>query len=152
MKGCYRNRLYIYAHPHTYGYMHSANICTCFPFKYISWVKSIYCTWFLLLVSLNIISSSIIHLVSISFLFFFLIPSVSVFIFFLAHLFLISTEQNIIIGRTSALQYCAGLCHTATRISHRYTYVPSLLNCSPIFPTIPPPGCHRTLGWAPCRR
>ena len=28
--------------------------------------------------------------------------------------------------RTSALQYCFGLCHTSTWISHRYTYVLSL--------------------------
>ena len=26
------------------------------------------------------------------------------------------------------LQYCVGFCHTPTRISHRYTYVPSLLS------------------------
>ena len=30
--------------------------------------------------------------------------------------------------RTIALQYCVGFCHTSTWISHRYTYVPSLLN------------------------
>ena len=33
--------------------------------------------------------------------------------------------------RTTALQYCVGLCHSSTRISHRYTYVPSLLNPLP---------------------
>ena len=34
-----------------------------------------------------------------------------------------------------ALQYCVGFCHTTTWITHRYTYVPSLLNllspCTP---------------------
>ena len=30
-----------------------------------------------------------------------------------------------------ALQYCLGFCHTSMWISHRYTYVPSLLNPSP---------------------
>ena len=35
------------------------------------------------------------------------------------------TEPN---WRIVALQYCVGFCHTSTWISHRYTYVPSLLN------------------------
>ena len=30
--------------------------------------------------------------------------------------------------RIIALQYCVGFCHTSTWISHRYTYIPSLLN------------------------
>ena len=30
--------------------------------------------------------------------------------------------------RIIALQYCFGFCHTPTWISHRYTYVPSLVN------------------------
>ena len=34
-------------------------------------------------------------------------------------------------GKIIALQYCVGFCHTATWISHRYTYVPSLLNLPP---------------------
>ena len=34
--------------------------------------------------------------------------------------------------RIIALQYCVGFCHTSTWISHRYTYVPSLLNLHPI--------------------
>ena len=33
--------------------------------------------------------------------------------------------------RIIALQYCIGFCHTSTWISHRYTYVPSLLNFPP---------------------
>ena len=33
--------------------------------------------------------------------------------------------------RIIALQYCVGFCHIATWISHRYTYVPSLLNLLP---------------------
>ena len=32
-----------------------------------------------------------------------------------------------------ASKYCAGFCHTSTRISHRNTYVPSLWNLHPIF-------------------
>ena len=30
-----------------------------------------------------------------------------------------------------ALQCCVGFCHTATRISHKYTYIPFLLNLPP---------------------
>ena len=33
--------------------------------------------------------------------------------------------------RLIALQYCVGLCHTSTWISHRHTCIPSLLNPSP---------------------
>ena len=36
-----------------------------------------------------------------------------------------------------ALQYCVGFCHTSTWISHRYTYVPSLLNFPPTSHPIP---------------
>ena len=36
-----------------------------------------------------------------------------------------------------ALQYCVGLCHTSTWISHRYTYVPSLFSL--------PLACHLIL-------
>ena len=47
-----------------------------------------------------------------------------------------STEffQNLLIfnWRIIALQCCVGFCHTSTRISHRYTYVPSLLNLPPL--------------------
>ena len=45
--------------------------------------------------------------------------------------------------RIIALQYCDGFCHVSTWISHRYTYVSSLLNLPP-HPT--PLGCHRALG------
>ena len=38
----------------------------------------------------------------------------------------------------AALQYCVGFCHTSTWISHRYTYVPSLLNLFPTSQHIPP--------------
>ena len=44
-----------------------------------------------------------------------------------------------------ALQCCVAFCHTWTWISHRYTYVPSLMNLHPT-----PPGGHRASGWAPC--
>ena len=33
--------------------------------------------------------------------------------------------------RIIALQYCVGVCHTSTRVSHRYAYVPSLLSLPP---------------------
>ena len=48
------------------------------------------------------------------------------------------------------LQCCAGFCHTAMQIRHRYTYMPSLLNLPPTLSTIPAPkvvaelpGLHR---------
>ena len=37
------------------------------------------------------------------------------------------------IWRITALQYCVGFCHTSTWISHRYIYVPSLVNLPPTF-------------------
>ena len=40
--------------------------------------------------------------------------------------------------RTLALQCCVGFCYTLTRISHRYTYVPSLVNVPPNPYPIPP--------------
>ena len=40
--------------------------------------------------------------------------------------------------RIIALQYCVGFCHTATWISHRYTYAPFLLNLPPTSHPIPP--------------
>ena len=46
----------------------------------------------------------------------------------LIYLFLIEGE----------LQYCIGFCHTSTWISHRYTYVPSLLSLPPTSHSIPP--------------
>ena len=51
------------------------------------------------------------------------------------------------------LQCYVVFCHTSTWISHRYTYVPSLLSLLPtshLPPHITPLGCHRALGWAPC--
>ena len=53
--------------------------------------------------------------------------------------------------RVIALQYCDGFCHPSTWISHRYTYVPSLLNLPPTFHPIPPLWVvteHQI--WAPC--
>ena len=52
----------------------------------------------------------------------------------------------IFIWRIIALQNFAVFCQTSTRISHRYTYVPSLLNLSP-HPT--PLDCHRAPVWVP---
>ena len=48
--------------------------------------------------------------------------------------------------RIVALQNCVGFCQTSTWISHRYIYVPSLLNLPPNtdpFPLLL--GCHRAL-------
>ena len=59
-------------------------------------------------------------------------------------------QQQIINSRIIALQNCVGFYHTSTWISHRYIYVPSLLN---LLPTLPHPtrlGCHRTWVWFPC--
>ena len=33
--------------------------------------------------------------------------------------------------RIIVLQYCVGFCHISTRISHRYIYIPSILNLPP---------------------
>ena len=52
--------------------------------------------------------------------------------------------------RIIALQYCVGFCHTATWISHKYTYVPSLLNPFSSPSPFTPLCCLRALGWAPC--
>ena len=40
--------------------------------------------------------------------------------------------------KITALQYCVGFCQKSTWISHRYTYVPSLLNLPPTSLPIPP--------------
>ena len=46
--------------------------------------------------------------------------------------------------RIIALQYCVGFCHTLAQFSHRYAYVPCLLNLPPAsHPIHPTPGCHR---------
>ena len=47
--------------------------------------------------------------------------------------------------RIFPLHCCVGFYYISTWISHRCTYVPSLLNlqCTPL-------GCHRKPGWAPC--
>ena len=125
---------YIFMHIHTHVGTCTVQIYAhAFPFKYISWVKGIYCTWFLLLVSLNIISSSIIHLMSIS-LPFFLIPSVSLFIF-LAHLFLISTEQNTIIG---GQLLCNIVLASATHQHESATGIPMSHPSWTVLPSSPP--------------
>ena len=53
--------------------------------------------------------------------------------FFFVFFFLFIFNQRII-----ALQYCVGICHTTTWVSHKYTHVPSLLNL------LPPPPPHPT--------
>ena len=40
--------------------------------------------------------------------------------------------------RITALQYCVGFCHTSAWLSHKYTYVPSLLNLPPASHPFPP--------------
>ena len=49
--------------------------------------------------------------------------------------------------RLIALQNCVSFCQTSTCISHRYTYVPSILNHLPPYPT--PLSCYRALIWVP---
>ena len=55
--------------------------------------------------------------------------------------------------RIIALQCCVGFCHTATWISHNYTYVPFFLNL-PLtpYPSHPSraPGIHRAVDWTLC--
>ena len=51
--------------------------------------------------------------------------------------------------RIIALQYCVGICHTTTWVSHKYIYVPSLLNLLPLPPPHPTPlGYHGAPSWA----
>ena len=50
----------------------------------------------------------------------------------------ISFLKFVVNWRIIAFQYCVGFCHTMSWISHKVTYVPSLLNLSPTFHTIPP--------------
>ena len=141
---------YIFMHLHTHMGTHTVQIYAhVFPFNYIIWVKSIYSTCFLLLISLNIISSSIIHLVSVSFPFLKFLQ----WVYFFGSFVFEKYRTKYSYWKATTLQYCVGLCHTSTRVSHRCTYAPpswTLLPSSHHPP--PPPGCHRTLGWAPCRR
>ena len=41
------------------------------------------------------------------------------------------THTHIFNWRIIALEYCVSFCHISTWISHRHTYIPSLLNLSP---------------------
>ena len=64
-------------------------------------------------------------------------------IFFFFNLFIFN-------WRVIALQYCVGFCQTSTWISHRSTYVPSLLSLSRTsspHPTLL--GCYRAPLWVP---
>ena len=56
-----------------------------------------------------------------------------VFIRFSCHLFIF--QLFVSNWRIIALQYCDGFCHISTRISHRYTYVPSLPPPTPSHPS-----------------
>ena len=49
--------------------------------------------------------------------------------------------------RRIALQNVVVFCHTSTRISHRYTHVPSLPDLLPILLPILPLACHRAPVW-----
>ena len=65
---------------------------------------------------------------------------------FLLLLLLVFVIKFVFNWRIIALQYCVHFCQISTRISHRYTYVPSLLNLPPNtdpFPLLL--GCHRAL-------
>ena len=53
--------------------------------------------------------------------------------------------------RKIALHCCVGFCRTTVRISHDYTYIPSLWVLPPL-PDSTALGHHRVLGWAPCYR
>lgn len=45
-----------------------------------------------------------------------------------------------------ALQCCGAFCHITTRISHKFTYGPALLNLPPTLPPLPIPlGCHQII-------
>ena len=46
-------------------------------------------------------------------------------------LFLIFLNLFALNLKTIALEYCVGFCHTSTWVSHRYMYVPSILNLPP---------------------
>ena len=48
--------------------------------------------------------------------------------------------------RINALQYCVGFCHILAWISHKYTYVPCLLNLPSISHPIPPPRLSQSTG------
>ena len=68
------------------------------------------------------------------------------------HVHLVSDFFFFFNWRIIALQCNVGFCHTLTWISHKYTYIPSLLNL-PSNPALRPPLGHdraRAPGWAPC--
>ena len=49
-------------------------------------------------------------------------------------------------NKTYALQCCTAFCHITTRISHKFTYGPALLNLPPTLPPLPIPlGCHQII-------
>ena len=64
--------------------------------------------------------------------------------FFKSYLFIYLLKLFIFNWRITALQYCVGFCHASAWISHRDTYVPSLLTLLPTYPT--PLGGHGALG------
>ena len=75
---------------------------------------------------------------------FFFFDSSIRYLFFRAFLLFIFNRRII------ALQYCIGFDHTTTWISHRYTYVPYLLNLPTTSPYPASLRCHRAPAWAPC--
>ena len=52
--------------------------------------------------------------------------------------------------RTTALQCCVSVCCTTVWISHKYTYIPSLLSFPPTSSPSHSLGHHRALSWCPC--
>ena len=67
---------------------------------------------------------------------------------FFPHFILFLILKNFFNWRIIALQCCVGFCNTTAWISHKYTYIPSLLYISSIPPPLHPTplGCHRALG------
>ena len=56
--------------------------------------------------------------------------------------------KNLLLNqRKIALQYCVGFCHTTMQISHKYTYIISLLSLLPLPHSIPL-SHHRAPSWA----
>ena len=66
-----------------------------------------------------------------------------IYLFFSVQSFLVWLDPIFFFNwKIIALQYCAGSCHMATWVSHRYTYVPCLLSLPLMSRPIPPLTCY----------